>query len=201
MTSIESVTLEVTDPAATEDFYRTAFGLTAQVQVRESQAPTDGFRGYTLSLTASQPANARALIDAALSAGATTIKPAAKSFWGFGGVIQAPDGALWKIATSEKKDSGPARKEFDQLVLLLGVADMNASKAFYVEHGLEVGKSYGRKYVEFAAPGPVKLALYGHKALAKDAGVPPAGSGSHRLAIDNDHGEFTDLDGFAWEKA
>ena len=56
---------------------------------------------------------------------------------------------MWKIATSEKKDSGPVSKEFDQLVLLLGVADMNASKACYVEHGLEVARSYGRKYVEF----------------------------------------------------
>ena len=201
MASIESVTLEVADPAAAEDFYRTAFGLTTQVNLRAPAAPSTGFRGYTLSLTVPQPANASALIDAALGAGASTLKPAAKSFWGFGGVVQAPDGAIWKIATSEKKDSGPASKQFDQFVLLLGVADMNASKQFYVQHGLEVAKSYGRKYVEFAAPGPIKLALYGYKALAKDAGVPAEGSGSHRLAIDSDAGSFTDLDGFAWEKA
>ena len=183
MASIESVTLEVADPAAAEDFYRTAFGLTTQVNLRASEAPSTGFRGYTLSLTVPQPANASALIDAALGAGASTLKPAAKSFWGFGGVVQAPDGAIWKIATSEKKDSRPA------------------SKQFYVESGLEVAKSYGRKYVEFTAPGPVKLALYGYKALAKDAGVPAEGSGSHRLAIDSDAGSFTDLDGFTWEKA
>jgi predicted lactoylglutathione lyase len=202
MTSIESVTLEVTDPATAEDFYRTAFGLTSQVHLRASEAPTSGFRGFTMSLTVPQPGNARALIDAALEGGATTLKPATKSFWGFGGVIQAPDGTIWKIATSEKKDSKPVSKEFDQMVLLLGVGDMGASKQFYVEHGLEVGKSYGHKYVEFAtSPGPVKLALYGRKALAKDAGVPPDGSGAHRLAIESDAGTFTDLDGFAWEKA
>ena len=37
----------------------------------------------------SQPATARALIAAALEAGATSLKPAAKSLWGFGGVVQA----------------------------------------------------------------------------------------------------------------
>jgi uncharacterized glyoxalase superfamily protein PhnB len=200
MASIESVTLEVADPTAAEQFYTTAFGLSTQLRVRAAEAPTSGFRAFTLSLTAAQPANARALIDAALGAGATTLKPAEKSFWGFGGVVQAPDGAIWKIATSAKKDTAPASKEFDQLVLLLGVADMAESKRFYVEHGLEVGKSFGRKYVEFTTgPGPVKLALYGHKALAKDAGVSPDGSGSHRLAIDSDAGAFTDPDGFAWE--
>jgi uncharacterized glyoxalase superfamily protein PhnB len=200
MASIESVTLEAADPSAAEQFYTTAFGLSTQVRVRASQAPASGFRAFTLSLTVPQPANAQALIDAALAAGATTLKPAEKSFWGFGGVVQAPDGAIWKIATSAKKDTAPASKEFDQLVLLLGVADMADSKRFYVEHGLEVGKSFGRKYVEFTTgPGPVKLALYGHKALAKDAGVGPDGSGSHRLAIDSDAGAFTDPDGFVWE--
>ena len=56
-------------------------------------------------------------------------------------------------------------------------------------------------YVEFEAPGPVKLALYGRRALAKDAGVPADGTGSHRLTIDSDAGAFTDPDGFAWAAA
>jgi hypothetical protein len=65
-----------------------------------------------------------------------------------------------------------------------------------------VAKSFGRKYVEFAAPSsPMKLALYGHRALAKDAGVPPDATGSHRLAIGSEAGPFTDPDGFAWESA
>jgi hypothetical protein len=87
-------------------------------------------------------------------------------------------------------------------VLLLGVADVAASKQFYTDHGLAVGKSFGRKYVEFATgSSPVKFALYGHRALAKDAGVAPDGTGSHRLVIDSDAGAFTDPDGFAWEAA
>jgi hypothetical protein len=200
MTSIESLILEVAEPAAAERFYTTAFGLGTQLGLRASQAPTTGFRGFTLSLTVSQPANVRAFVDAALDEGATTLKPAAKSFWGYGGVVQAPDGTIWKIATSAKKDTGPATRQIDDFVLLLGVADMTASKQFYVDHGLAVGKSFGRKYVEFAAPSsPVKLALYGRRALAKDAGVSPDGTGSHRLMIGSDAGSFTDPDGFAWE--
>ena len=67
-------------------------------------------------------------------------------------------------------------------MLLLGVADVAASKRFYVERGLAVAKSFGRKYVEFATRvGSVTLALYGRRALAKDAGVAPDGTGSHRL--------------------
>ena len=85
-------------------------------------------------------------------------------------------------------------------MLLLGAADVAASKRFYVDRGLDVAKSFGRKYVEFAAPSSaVKLGLYGHRALAKDAGVAPGGTGSHRLAIGGDAGPFTDPDGFAWE--
>jgi hypothetical protein len=85
-------------------------------------------------------------------------------------------------------------------VLLLGVEDVAASKRFYVDHGLTVGRSFGRKYVEFAtAPSQIKLALYGRRALAKDAGVSPDGSGSHRIAIGSDAGSFTDPDGFVWE--
>ena len=200
MTSIDSITLEVADPTDAGQFYTTAFGLGSQLNLRASEVPTAGFRGFTLSLTVSQPANVNAFIDAALGAGATSLKPAAKSFWGYGGVVQAPDGTIWKVATSQKKDTGPAAREFDRFVLLLGVADVAASKQFYAGHGLAVAKSFGRKYVEFdLASSPVKLALYGRRALAKDAGVPADGTGSHRLTIGGDTGSFTDPDGFAWQ--
>jgi hypothetical protein len=85
------------------------------------------------------------------------------------------------------------------MVLLLGVADVAASKRFYVERGLDVAKSFGRKYVEFAtSSSPVKLALYGRRTAAKDAGVSPDGTGSHRLMIGSDAGTFADPDGFGW---
>ncbi len=200
MSSVESVTLEVPDPTVADDFYTAAFGLGKQVRLRVSEAPTTGFRGFTLSLVVSQPATVDALIGPALDAGAMPLKPAKKGFWGYGGVVRAPDGTIWKVATSSKKDTGPATRQIDEIVLLLGVADVAVSKRFYVDRGLAVARSFGRKYVEFAAPsGPVKLALYGRRALAKDAGVAPDGTGSHRIIIGSNAGSFTDPDGFAWE--
>ena len=75
-------------------------------------------------------------------------------------------------------------------------------KRRYVTRGLAVGKSYGRKYVEFDTPSsPVTLALYGRRALAKDAGVPPEGTGSHRLVLGGGTDSSVDPDGFAWEAA
>ena len=202
MTSIESVTLEVPDPAAAEAFYTAAFGLGSRVGVRASETPTSGFRGFTLSLVVSQPSTVDSLIGTALDGGATTLKPAKKGFWGYGGVVQAPDGTIWKVATSSKKDTGQATRQVDDLVLLLGVADVKASKQFYVDRGLPVAKSFGSKYVEFASPeSSLKLALYSRRAAAKDAGVSPDGTGSHRIVIGGDAGPFTDPDGFAWEDA
>ncbi|MFJ9366584.1 VOC family protein [Nocardia sp. NPDC101769] len=202
MTSIENITLDVADIEAAAAFYSTAFGLDSQLLgFRVAQEPSTGFRGYTLSLTVAQPADADAYLDAALAAGATSLEPAAKSMWGYGGVVQAPDGAIWKVATSSKKNSGPAAKRFDSMVLLLGVENIGASKRFYVDHGLPVAKSFGPMYVEFdTGSSPVKLALYKRRALAKDAGVSSDGSGSHRLVVGG-AATFTDPDGFAWETA
>ncbi|MEO3890778.1 glyoxalase [Nonomuraea sp. B5E05] len=199
MTSFESVTLEVPDPSAADAFYR-AFGLSSYVNVRATDAPTTGFRGFALSLVVSQPGNVDAFIDAALDAGATLLKPATKSFWGYGGVVRAPDGTICKIATSKKKDTGPAARHVDQIALLLGVADVKASKRFYADRGLAVAKSFGGKYVEFDTPSaPVTLALYPRRALAKDTGLSQEGAGSHRIVIGSDAGPFTDPDGFVWE--
>jgi predicted lactoylglutathione lyase len=202
MTSIKSVFVETPDQAAAESFYADAFGLDRLVHPRASEAPSSGFRGYTLSLIVSQPANVDAFLDAAVQAGATPLKPAKKQFWGgYSGVLRAPDGAIWKVATDAKKNTGPASPQIDGVVLLLGVADMRASKRFYLEHGLTVAKSFGSKYIEFdAASDAVKLGLYRRRALGKDANVTPEGSGSHRLLIINDAGSFTDPDGFAWQR-
>jgi predicted lactoylglutathione lyase len=200
-TAIEAVVLEAADPAAAEAFYEQAFGLGDRVRIRPAgDEPSRGFRAYTLSLVVAQPSVVDSYINSAKAAGATVLKDPKKSMWGYGGVVQAPDGAIWKVATSSKKDSGPAVRKVDELVLLLGAADVKASKSFYTDHGLTVEKSFGGKYVQFAAAGAIKLALYGHKALAKDAGVSPEGSGAHRLAIlTGGTGAFTDPDGFAWE--
>jgi predicted lactoylglutathione lyase len=200
MAAIEYVTLATPDTAAAEAFHKSAFELQDAVRVVPSEEPTSGFRGFTLSLLVAQPSTVDSLVASAVDAGATTLKPVAKSFWGYGGVVQAPDGTIWKVATSTKKDTGPATRHVDEIALLLGVADVKASKRFYVERGLAVAKSFGSKYVEFESKeSHVKLALYGRRALAKDAGVAPDGTGSHRIAICGDAGPFTDPDGFTWE--
>jgi hypothetical protein len=202
MNSIEFVTLEVSDPTIVNGFYADAFGLDGQVRLRATDAPASGFRGFTLSLTVAQPGTVDSLIGTALDAGASTLKPPAKSLWGYGGTLRSPDGSIWKIATSAKKDTGPATRRIDQIVLLLGVEDVVASKRFYVDRGLAVAKSFGRRYAQFDTPGsPITLGLYGRRALAKDAGVSPEGGGSHRIVIGGDTGAFTDPDGFAWETA
>ncbi|WP_078945008.1 glyoxalase [Streptomyces flavochromogenes] len=198
--SVVSVTLEVADLPAARRFY-SAFGVDTYVRLRASEAHSTGFRGFTLALTVSGPATVDSFVGAAVEAGATVLKPATKSLWGYGGVVQAPDGTIWKIATSAKRDTGPATREIDEVVLLIGVEDVKATREFYVGRGLTVAKSFGGKYAEFA-PGqhsPVKLALYKRRALAKDLGVPVEGTGSHRIVLGGTADGFTDLDGFAWE--
>ncbi|WP_181140374.1 VOC family protein [Streptomyces sp. Ru62] len=187
-TSIASVVLEVPDPEAAHRFY-TAFGVDTHIRLRASEAHSAGFRGFTLALTVSRPATVDSFLRAGVNAGATTLKPAEKSLWGYGGVLQAPDGTVWKIATSAKKDTGPATREIDEIVLLLGVEDVKAS--------------FGGKYAEFASgvSSPVKLALYKRRGLAKDLGVPAYGTGSHRIVLGSTAGSFTDPDGFVWETA
>lgn len=199
-TPVRSLTLEVADPAAARAFYDTAFGPDERLRVAPAAGESTGFRGSVVSLVVAEPAVVDSFVEPALAAGATEIKPARKSFWGYGGVFRAPDGTIWKVASSSKKTTGAPLRVIDDVVLLLGVDDVAATKAFYVEHGLTVAKSFGRKYVEFdAAPGAVKLALYGRRAAAKDAGVPAEGSGSHRLRIDGVLGALTDPDGFVWQ--
>jgi predicted lactoylglutathione lyase len=201
-TSIASITLEVADPEAARRFY-SAFGVDTYLHLRASQAHSTGFRGFTLALTVSGPATVDGFIGAAVDAGATVLKPAAKSLWGYSGVLQAPDGTIWKIATSAKKDTGPDTREIDEVVLLIGVEAVKATKQFYVGRGMTVTKSIGSKYVEFA-PGqshPVKMALYKRRALAKEVGVPADGTGSHRIVLGSTADAVTDLDGFVWEAA
>ncbi|MCX4551231.1 MULTISPECIES: glyoxalase [unclassified Streptomyces] len=201
-TSLASVTLEVADPGAAHRFY-TAFGVDTRIRLRASEEHSTGFRGFTLALTVSRQATVDSFLGAAVGAGATVLKPAEKSLWGYGGVVRAPDGTIWKVATPAKKDTGPATREIDEMVLLLGVEDVKASKQFYVGRGLTVAKSFGGKYAEFASgeDSPVKLALYKRRGLAKDLGVPAEGTGSHRIVLGSTADPFTDPDGFAWEAA
>jgi hypothetical protein len=198
MTSLSSVTLEVPDISAAEKFYLEAFGSNVPVKFSKSDSASSGFRGYTISLLVAQPGDAGLLFDAAVTAGATVLKPIAKSLWGVGGVIQAPDGAIIKLATSAKKDTTDISKHLESVVILIAASDVSATKKFYEDKGFTVGKSFG-KYVEFdLKPSPIGFGLYSIKALAKDAGVAPEHGHSHHIVLNGDAGSFTDPDGFVW---
>ena len=203
MTSLSSVTLDVPDIAAAEKFYLEAFGSSVPVKFSQSDSAQSGsapsgFRGYTISLLVAQPGDAGLLFDAAVAAGATVVKPIAKSLWGVGGVIQAPDGAIIKLATSAKKDTTKVSKNLESVVILIAASDVSVTKKFYEDKGFTVGKSFG-KYVEFdLKPSPIGFGLYSIKALAKDAGVAPEQSDSHHIVLNGDAGSFTDPDGFVW---
>jgi uncharacterized glyoxalase superfamily protein PhnB len=201
--TIDSLTLEVSDPDASRRFYETALGVASHVHARAASTPSTGFRGFSISLVVGQPSTVDSLLETALAGGAKTLKPAKKGLWGYGAVVQDADDVIWKLATSAKKDKGPATREIDDLVLLIGATDLGATKRFYVEHGLPVKRSFPGRYVEFdAPPGGIKLALYpGRAGLAKDAGVSPDGSGPHGIAVNSKAGQFSDPDGFTWEAA
>lgn len=197
-TTITAVVLAAEDVHAGRAFYR-ALGLSDRVHLTGESAPASGFGGYTLSLTVASPAQVDAYVRAATEAGAELVKESSKSLWGYGGTVRAPDGAVWTVASSSKKDRGPAELRYDDLVLLLGVGNVKESKRFYTEQGLRVAKGLGAKYVEFETAG-IQLALQPRHAVAKNAGVDDDGSGSHRLTVIGDAGSFTDPDGFSWEE-
>ena len=201
MQTIDSLTLDVTEPVAAETFYAQAFGLGSKVRARAAQTPSTGFRGFSISLIVGQPSSVDSLYETAVAAGATSVKSATKGIWGYGAVVQDADGVVWKLATSSKKEKGLPARQIDDLVLLLGAADLGASKKFYVSRGLEVKRSFPGKYAEFNS-GAVKLALYpGRDGVAKQAGVSPDGDGPHGITVNSDAGTFTDPDGFAWAAA
>jgi hypothetical protein len=199
--TIDSLTLEVSDPAASQRFYETAFGVDSLVRARTAEVPASGFRGFSISLVVGQPSTVDSLLETALAGGAKILKPAKKGLWGYGAVVQDTDEVVWKLATSAKKDKSPATREIDDLVLLIGATDLGATKRFYVERGLPLKRSFPGRYVEFdAPPGGIKLALYpGRTGLAKDAGVSPDGAGPHGISVSSNAEPFCDPDGFTWE--
>ncbi len=202
MNSLETIALEVADPTAARDFYARAFGPGLPLDFRAAEPPTEGFRGFHISITMAQPADVDGLVETALAAGASEIKPVRKSLWGYGGVLRTPDGSIWKVVSSKKKNTGAASRAIESIVLLIGADDVAASKRFYADRGFGVARSMGSKYVEFEpGSGAVTLGLLGRKALAKDAGVPTEGSGSHRVVLVGGSAAATDPDGFVWEPA
>lgn len=198
MTTLTSLILDAADPSAAASFYD-ALGLGDRIRTRRAASSSPGFRSFTLSVVVSGPGTVDAMLDDAIAAGASELKPRTKSIWGYGGTLRAPDGAIWKIATSAKRDTARVDRRIDAVVVLLGVEDVPASKRFYMEHGFTVARSFGRSYAEFTGdPSGIKLALYRRRSLAKDAGVPADPARPAGMVLRTDVGAFTDPDGFSW---
>ena len=71
-------------------------GLAEDVGVPEEGS---GFRGVTLAHNVSSDADVDRVLDEAVQAGATLVKPGQKVFWGgYSGYFADPDGHLWEVA-------------------------------------------------------------------------------------------------------
>ncbi|MCM2387270.1 VOC family protein [Streptomyces albipurpureus] len=219
--SLDIITIGVPRVEAACAFYTSVFSATAtdhdhtaslalhgtvQLALRQIDAladdsgtnpATSGFRGFVLSSIVNQPAEVRALLDAATANGALIIKPAKKEFFGeFTAVYQAPDGAVWKLAAAKKeKDLVPAPPQPTETAVFLGVAKPKASKVFYERLGMSVDRDYGDKFIDFAiADGGCRLGLLPRRALAKDAGVDEHGDGFSALVLTHTAGSRDDVD-------
>lgn len=159
---------------------------------------TAGFRGYVISCIVDQPSQVQALLHAAVERGATVLKPAKKSlFGGFSAVCQAPDGAIWKLASANRKDARSAAEPPvpRETGVLLGVAEPKVSKAFYEALDMSLDRDYGDKYIDFSpAPGACRLCLMQRKVLAKDAGIGPDGDGFGAAILDRRAGSREEVD-------
>ena len=120
--NIHFITLGVTDLARSRAFYKAlgwressasqdeiafyqagslAFALfqrTALAEDANVPAAGSGFAGFTLAHNVGSEAAVLALLDEAVAAGATLVRPADKVFWGgFRGYFADPDGFLWEV--------------------------------------------------------------------------------------------------------
>ena len=121
---ISIITLGVTDLPRSVEFYRDGLGLTLFDENTESiaffqnrgtwlalyprQSLADdvgisvegsGFSGVTLAHNVRTREDVDELLDVAVAAGATLVKPARDTFWGgYSGYFADPDGHLWEIA-------------------------------------------------------------------------------------------------------
>ncbi|TCP56147.1 putative lactoylglutathione lyase [Tamaricihabitans halophyticus] len=196
MLSLDTIRLGVPEVADAQRFYADTFVPADVVAVHGAEElaadaatkpATSGFRGYVMSYVVSQPSEVRFVLDAAVRAGATVLKPAKKSLFGaFSAVYQAPDGAIWKLSAPTKKDTGPAAEPPapTETAALLGVAEPKATKEFYTALGMTADRDYGNKYIDFRpTPGTARLALMTRPVLAKDVGVAADGSGFSSVVL------------------
>ena len=121
---ISIITLGVTDLTRAVEFYRDGLGLNLYDENTESiaffqnrgtwlalyprealaadvgiDAEGSGFSGVTLAHNVRAREEVDALLDEAVAAGATLVKPAEDTFWGgYSGYFADPEGYLWEVA-------------------------------------------------------------------------------------------------------
>ena len=81
---------------------------------RDAGVPSDGtgFGGISLSHNLASEAEVDALLEQAVNAGATLVKPAQRAAWGgYHGYFADPDGHLWEIAHNPFGWVGPEDPE------------------------------------------------------------------------------------------
>jgi predicted enzyme related to lactoylglutathione lyase len=158
------------------------------------RAHTSGFRAFTLSYILESADEVDQVLDRLERHGGRVSKPPKNAAWGYSAYVTDPSGYLWKIASSKRRpllgrkgtatNNGHAINP-QEVPITIGVADMKRAKEFY-EEGLRlpVKKAFGNKFVMFSGEGGTSdLGMYKREALAKDAAVPPEGSGFHGFSL------------------
>jgi len=87
------------------------YGRNALAEDANVPAEGSGFSGFTLAHNVDSESAADEVFQQALSAGATSVKPPQKVFWGgYSGYFKDPDGHLWEIAYNPFEWIGPEDK-------------------------------------------------------------------------------------------
>lgn len=90
------------------------YGREALAEDAKVAAEGSGFRGITLAHNVTSEAQVEQVLEQAVAAGATLVKPAQKVFWGgYSGYFMDPDGHLWEIAHNPLFWVGPKDEEPD----------------------------------------------------------------------------------------
>jgi catechol 2,3-dioxygenase-like lactoylglutathione lyase family enzyme len=84
------------------------YGREALAEDATVPAEGSGFAGFALAHNVESEEQVRAVLQQAVDAGATLVKPAQKVFWGgYSGYFADPDGHLWEVAHNPFAWIGP----------------------------------------------------------------------------------------------
>ncbi|WP_422647160.1 VOC family protein [Actinoalloteichus caeruleus] len=220
--TLDRITLGVPRVAEATDFYASAYPLattggkpstslhlagSGRIDLRgveelaaevDANPASSGFRGLVLSAIVNQPSEVEALLDNATSRGATVVRPPRKRLFGeFAAAYRAPDGAVWKLAAVNKRNTAPAvaPASLVETAVYLGVGSPKASATFYAALGMRVDRDYGDKFVDFTVTaGAFRLGLLPRGALAGDVGVDGRGDGFSATVLTHTAASRVELD-------